>query len=527
MEEPRPKNVGIGIRKEEMAFQINKDKIAKNTVALYIRMGITMLISFFATRVTLQVLGVEDYGLNNLVGGIVAMFSFINSSMGTAVQRFYSIEIGKKDDGKLKRVFSAGLYCHIVVALITFLLTEIFAIFFLSKLQIPPERMLAAHIVFQTSIVQMLLNILSVPYSALLRARERFSSTAIIDIIQAVLRLGVLYLLLIISFDKLISLGFLNLGITIFSVGAYVMLARQHKESHTKPVKDMEIIREMLGFMSLLIVTVMMMVFRDKGIVLLINLFFGLAINAAYAVAMQVNTLVNTFVQNFKSSIVPQMMSAYGAGDKVSMFKLINAGTKITFMLMLMISLPIAAEANYILNLWLKTPPAHTAMLVVLVMINVNIASFTHFLYQGVHATGNITFRQVGTSIIYALNILGIFIVFKLGTNFQAALYVTIICSFLKTCLNIYCAKRFLGYNIAAFLRDCLLPALIVAVLSTVVVYIVRSLMDASFWRLLIVLTISTIAIFGSSMGLMFNKNEREEVLAFATGFFNKFKNKK
>ena len=205
MEEPRPKNVGIGIRKEEMAFQINKDKIAKNTVALYIRMGITMLISFFATRVTLQVLGVEDYGLNNLVGGIVAMFSFINSSMGTAVQRFYSIEIGKKDDGKLKRVFSAGLYCHIVVALITFLLTEIFAIFFLSKLQIPPERMLAAHIVFQTSIVQMLLNILSVPYSALLRARERFSSTAIIDIIQAVLRLGVLYLLFIISFDKLIS----------------------------------------------------------------------------------------------------------------------------------------------------------------------------------------------------------------------------------------------------------------------------------------------------------------------------------
>lgn len=116
-----------------MAFQINKDKIAKNTVALYIRMGITMLISFFATRVTLQVLGVEDYGLNNLVGGIVAMFSFINSSMGTAVQRFYSIEIGKKDDGKLKRVFSAGLYCHIVVALITFLLTEIFAIFYTEK----------------------------------------------------------------------------------------------------------------------------------------------------------------------------------------------------------------------------------------------------------------------------------------------------------------------------------------------------------------------------------------------------------
>ena len=405
MEEPRPKKERI---KRRNGFQINKDKIAKNTVALYIRMGITMLISFFATRVTLQVLGVEDYGLNNLVGGIVAMFSFINSSMGTAVQRFYSIEIGKKDDGKLKRVFSAGLYCHIVVALITFLLTEIFAIFFLSKLQIPPERMLAAHIVFQTSIVQMLLNILNCALFCAVRAREQFSSTYN-RYNSTVLRLGVLYLLLCASISLFIRI--LEFRHHYFLCWAYVMLARQHKESHTKPVKDMEIIREMLGFMSLLIVTVMMMVFRDKGIVLLINLFFGLAINAAYAVAMQVNTLVNTFVQNFKSSIVPQMMSAYGAGDKVSMFKLINAGTKITFMLMLMISLPIAAEANYILNLWLKTPPAHTAMLVVLVMINVNIASFTHFLYQGTQQANYISRRHQS----YTLEYIRIFIVFKLG----------------------------------------------------------------------------------------------------------------
>lgn len=507
-----------------MAYQINKNKIAKNTIALYIRMGITMVISFLSARVTLQVLGVDDFGLNNLVGSVVAMFSFINGSMGTAVQRFYSIEIGKQNDVRLKRVFSAGLYCHIIVALITLLLTEIFAIFFLGKLNIPAERMFAAQVVFQISIIQMVLDILSVPYSALLRARERFSSTAIIDIIQALLRLGVLYLLYIINYDKLITLSILNLGITIFFVGSYVYLALQHKESHVKPTKDREIISEMLKFISLLIITVMMQVFRDKGVVLLINLFFGLAINAAYAVAMQVMQFANTFVMNFKSSIVPQMVSSYGAGDKDSMFRLINTGTKITFMLMLMISVPFAAEADYILRLWLKTPPEHTSLLVTLVLINVNIASYTYFLYQAIHATGKITFQQICISTIFGLNVLGIFVAFKFGAGFESALYITIISSILQVIINVYCANRFLDYDVVLFLKRILLPSFAVAFIGIVVVLSFRSLMPQSFWRLLAVLVVSTITICIASIVLLYNKAERKTILSYLTALVHKRK---
>ena len=187
-----------------MSYEINKKKIAHNTVSLYIRMGFTMLVSFFTTRIVLQVLGVEDYGLNNLVGSIVSLLSFINGSMGTAVQRFYSIEIGKKNETRLSRIFGTGLYIHIIVALITVIIAEIFAIFFLDQLNIPPNRLITAHWVFQISIVSLALNIINVPYSALLRAREEFSKMAIIDIIQAVLRLLILFPLFYATFDKLI-----------------------------------------------------------------------------------------------------------------------------------------------------------------------------------------------------------------------------------------------------------------------------------------------------------------------------------
>ena len=179
-----------------MAFTINSKKIATNTIALYVRLGLTMIISFFTARVTLQQLGVDDYGLNNLVGSIVSMFSFINGSMGTAVQRFYSIEIGKQNEERLGRVFGVGLYLHVIVAAITVVLAEIFAVFFLHKMNIPEERMMAAQVVFQISVFSLALNIINVPYASLLRAREMFSQTAIVEIIQALLRLVVLGLVL-------------------------------------------------------------------------------------------------------------------------------------------------------------------------------------------------------------------------------------------------------------------------------------------------------------------------------------------
>lgn len=510
-----------------MAFAVDNKKIAKNTVTLYVRTIITMLISFFTARVTLQILGSEDYGLNNLVGGVVSLFSFLNASMGTAVQRFFNIEMGRGNQEKLGKIYGVGIYLHLIVAGITFLLCEIFAVFFLGKMNIPPERMFAAHVVFQISTVSMVLHIVNVPNYALLKAHEEFSKIAIIEIIQAVLRLGVLYLLYTISYDKLIIYSFLNLGVSLYYVFAILYYARKYPESHSKICKDKVLIKEMLSFISLLIITVLAEYGRKQGLVMLINIFFGLAINAAYAIATQVSSMVNTFVTNIKQPIVPQMMAAYGAGDKKSMFSLISFGTKITALMMLLLTLPVIFEIDYLLDLWLKTPPEYSSNLVILVLINVNVASFTYFLYQGVHATGNITRQQIWISSLYVINVLLIYVVFKLGFDFYSALYVTIFISLCQCAVNLIMAKKYYDYSISFFLRDSFVPCVIVAVVSSATLYGITLIMNSSIWRFLIVgiVDVGLCSLLGYYIVL--NKEERLKALSFAKNMVRRRNNGK
>ena len=507
-----------------MAYAIDSKKIAKNTIALYLRLGVTMIISFVMTRVMLEQLGVEDYGLNNLVGSIVSMFSFINGSMGTAVQRFYSIEIGKGSVDRLKRVFSVGLYLHIIVAIITVLLAEIFAVFFLHKMNIPQERMFAAQVVFQISIFSLALNIINVPYAALLRAREMFSKTAVVEIVQAFLRLGVLYLLVRINYDKLITLSLLNMGITLYYVGTLTIMARKFQETHSRPVRDKELIKEMLTFISMLLATVLAQLAKTQGIVILINLFFGLVINAAYAVAVQVSNMANSFVINFKQSMVPQMMSAYGAKDKGAMCKIINMGTKICFLLMLMITIPVIFEGQFILDIWLKTPPEHSARLVVLVLIAINISSFTYFQYQGVHATGKITSQQIWMSSTYIANIIIIYIVFKMGASFESALYVNMFISAVQCVINLYYANQRYAYDVKQFFRNILIPCLIVLAMVVVVMFCLTFNMAPTVGRFALVIVISEVLIISLGYFLLLNSREKQQVLSFSKQILSKRK---
>ena len=495
-----------------MAFAIDKKKMAKNTIMLYIRMAFTMVISFFATRVTLQQLGVEDYGLNNLVGSIVSMLSFINGSMGTAVQRYYCVELGKGNENALKRVFGTGLFLHIIVALVTLGIAEVFAVFFLHKMNIPIERMHAAQVVFQISILSMAINIISVPYAALLRAREMFDKIAVVEIVQAVLRLLILYLLIIIDYDKLITLSMLGLGVTIFYIGSIIWMARKFVETHSNPIFDKELIKEMLSFISLLIITVLCQLLQTQGLVMLINVFFGLVVNAAYAIAMQVSHLVTNFAMNFKQSMIPQMMASYGAKDYNTMHNIINMGTKVAFLLMLMISVPAIAEVDFWLNLWLKNPPEYSSRLVVLVLICINISSFTYFYYQGVHATGDLKRQQMWMSGLYLFNIVLVYAVFKLGANFGVALYVNMIISLLQCAVNVIYAKKTYQYSITSFVKNILCPCCItVAVVSLIMMLFILSVQPSVF-RFCFSLLISEVVIMICGYAIVLNNEEREKV---------------
>ena len=495
-----------------MAFSVDNKKIAINTIALYIRTILTMAISFFSARVTLQILGAEDYGLNNLLAGVVSLFSFLNASMGTAVQRFFNIAIGENNMDRLGKIYGVGLYLHIIIAIITFVIAEIFAVFFLSSLNIPSERMVAAHIVFQISVFSMVLNIVNVPNYALLKAREMFSKLATIEIVQALLRLGILYLLYIISYDKLVVLSALGFCVTLYYVISLFIATRNYQEAHHPICKDRTIIKEMIAFISMLIITVLAELFKTQGMVVLINLFFGLAINAAYAIAVQVSNMVSAFVLNIKQPMVPQMMAAYGAKDIKAMHTLIDYGTKITFLMMLLISMPIIFEIDWLLRIWLNQPPAHTSILVVLVLININVSSFTYFLYQGVHATGGITKQQLLMSSLFLLNVLFIFIGFKMGLSFTSAMYISILFSILQCIVNIIFSRIKYDYDIKRFILNTLFPSLILIVMVSIVLFSIISSMDSSFLRVVVSGVISTITICIGGYYLLFNKEEKTKI---------------
>lgn len=498
-----------------MAFTIDNKKIAKNTIALYVRTIVTMLISFFTARITLQILGSEDYGLNNLVGGVVSLFSFLNSSMGTAVQRFFNIEMGKGNRENLGKIYGVGLYLHIIVAIVTFLLCEVFAIFFLDRMNIPQERMFAAHVVFQVSIISMVLHIINVPNYALLKAHEEFSKIAIIEIIQAVLRLGVLYMLYTISYDKLIIYSFLQFGVTLFNVGSIYVYAKKYPESHHKICRDRVLIKQMLSFISLLIITVLAELGRNQGMVMLINIFFGLAVNAAYAIANQVLSVINSFVINIKQPMIPQMMSAYGAGDKQNMHKLIFTGTKITCILLLMLSLPVIFEISPLLVLWLKEPPVYADKLSILVLININISSFTYFLYQGVHATGNITKQQIAISTLYVCNVILIYVAFKLNMSFYIAMYITIGISVIQCIMNVIMAHMYYELNIWSFFKECFLPCSLVAIISVAILYIATSLLVSTLWTMFLILIGGVGLIMSLGYFIVFDKDEKRKILSY------------
>jgi O-antigen/teichoic acid export membrane protein len=469
-------------------------RIAKNTFALYIRMGITMLISFFTVRITLDVLGVEDYGLKNVVASAVTMFGFIGGTMGTAVQRFFSIEIGNKNEQALAKVFSTGLFLHVMVAIVTMIIAEIFAVFFLSKLNIPPERMFAAHYVFQVSVITLILNVLNVPFAALLRAREEFSKMAVLDVIRSLSQLGVLYLLYNIKYDKLIILSTLNFGVAFLYIISITILAKKYEEAGFRLTRNKTYIRKMLNFISMLVITVLASVLNKQGIIILVNIFFGLTINAAYAIAFQVYTMMDTFAMNFKQSVVPQLMAAFGANDTKRMNKLMFLGTKITFLLMMLISIPVIFEAEYILSLWLKEPPQYASTFTSLVLIGLNINTFSYFVYQAVHASGDINRQQILTSISYLMSLSLTYLSFKMGGNFFYAAYIPIVFSLISNLIILFSARKAINLDIKYFIANVVGRSLLLITALCLLMIGVVNLFDISIFRLLITVCLTIMA---------------------------------
>ncbi len=455
---------------------MSNKRIAKNTVLLYFRMLLTMGVSLYTSRIVLNTLGVEDFGIYNVVGSVVIMFSFLNSAMSSATQRFLTIEIGKKDYEALKKVFSMSVNIHALIALIALILAETAGLWFLNtRLVIPEARMEAANWVYQASILAFMLAVMGVPYNAIIIANERMNVYAYVSIIEVILKLVIVFALFWVDYDKLKLYAIL-----VFCVAAIVWLLyksyckRNFTETNYNFVWDKSLYRTMMSYACWNLFGNVAGVTSTQGINILINLFFGPGVNSSRGIAYQVNGAVSGFVSNFQMAINPQIFKSYAVNDRKYMHQLIFQGSKYSFFLLFFIALPILMETETILRWWLKIVPEYTVIFCKLVLIDALISCISGPLMAAAQATGKIkTYQAVLGGL--ALLILPIsYALLKNGYPPQITIYVSIIISILALFTRLLIISPLVNLSILTFIRIVLARILLVAMMSAILPLIIK-----------------------------------------------------
>lgn len=385
-----------------MTSSANNKRIAKNTLMLYFRMFITTIVGLYTSRVVLNTLGVTDYGIYNVVGGIITMATFLNSAMVAASQRFLSYELGKGDNNRLIRVFCTSINIHAAICVIAFVISESIGLWFVNaKLNIPDGRMIAANWVYQASIISFIINVMSVPYNSAIVAHEKMSAFAYISILDVILKLLIVYLLLIFSYDKLIVYSILMVCVVALIRLCYTIYCKRHFVECTYHfLFDKPLFKEMFSFAGWSIIGNLGFSFKDQLSNIILNLFFGPTVNAARGIGMQVTAHVKTFAQSFTMALNPQITKQYAAGNLEASRKLVYAGSRYTFYLLTLISIPVIINIDYILKLWLGIVPEYTSLFVVFSILISLIYALSECVTKAIQATGRIKWFQIGISII-------------------------------------------------------------------------------------------------------------------------------
>ncbi len=495
----------------------NTKNIAKNTIFLYIRSIVVMAVGIYTSRVVLQTLGVEDYGVYNVIGGFVAMFSILSASLVNASQRFISFEMGKAEP-QMNRIFCGTVSIHLLLALIVFVAFETFGIWFLNtQLNIAPERMPAANWVFQCSVLTFCINLISVPYNACIISHERMNVFAYISIYEAFAKLGIVYLLWVTGFDKLIFYAILMLAVSISLRLIYGIYCKMHfEECHFHFIIDKPLFKEMLGFIGWNFFGSTAGILSTQGINILINIFFGVALNAARGLADQVNNAINTFVNNFMTALNPQITKSYAAGDYDYMKSLMVTGAKYAAILYWLIALTFFMEADEILGIWLVEVPEYAPIFLRLTIIYSIFKSLAIPIYTGMLATGNIKNYQIvmGGLNIMAFVLCYIFFVSGLGPEFGYISTIIIAGVQLFVRLKLIC-DIIPGFPKGLFFRDAILRAFYVIFASTGIIYYLKSIMNISnvYIEVLVMLLVSLAIVSCLAFVLALTKGEREKMI--------------
>lgn len=494
----------------------NNKRIAKNTLLLYVRMLFMMAVTLYTSRVVLNTLGVQDYGIYNVVGGVVAMFGFINSSMASATQRYITFALGKGDKNNLKKVFSTSLQIHVMISVLIVILGETIGLWFMyEQMKIPADRMNAAFWVLQCSIISAVIMILSVPYNADIIAHEKMSAFAYISILEVILKLVIVYLLLISPFDKLIFYAFLILAVQILIRFCYSLYCNKHfEESKYQKIWDKHLFKEMTGFAGWSLFGNLSAVLFGQGLNMLLNVFFGPVVNAARAIAIQVQTAIQQFVGNFQMALNPQITKTYAKGELNEMHKLIFRSARFSFYLLFLLSLPILLETNIILKVWLKTVPDNTvAFLRIMICISL-IYTLSNPLMIANQATGKVKKYQAicGSIQLLILPISYIFLLLDYPAYTVFIVHFTI--EFITQIIRMLILKPLIGLGLKDYINNIYLKILPVILLSTIPPLVVSINMNNSILRLIIVCLMSFISVIFITYNIGLSNDERSFIKA-------------
>ncbi len=449
----------------------NSRRIAKNTIMLYFRQIITMGVSLYTSRVVLSALGVEDFGIYNVVGGLVGMFAILSSSLSSAISRFITYELGKGNKERLKAIFSTSINVQIIISVIIVAVLELVGVWFLNnKLDIPPDRLDAAGVVLHISMLTFLVSLISVPYNATIIAHEKMSAFAYVSLLEVFLKLGVVMILSIVSYDKLVVYAWLLFGVALIIQAIYgVYCNRNFSECKYHFVLDKPLLKEMFTFAGWNFIGASSGVLKIQGVNMVLNIFFGPVVNAARGIAMQVNAATNSFVTNFMVAMNPQLTKSYASGDLDYTIKLVHKGAKYSYYLLLIISLPILFETGLILSLWLTEVPDYTIIFVRLILIDTLITSLSNPLITVQLATGNIKTYQIVVGGIQMMNLPLSYLCLNSGCSAEYTLYVAISLSIMCLFARLYFLQRLISLSIIEFIRVVVFRVGIVSVMAIIV----------------------------------------------------------
>lgn len=492
----------------------NNKRIAKNTLLLYVRTLFIMLVALYTSRVVLNTLGISDYGIYNVVGGVVAMFGFINSSMSSATQRYITFALGKGDMENLRKVFSTALQIHVLIAVLIVVLGETIGLWFMyEKMQIPANRIDAAFWVLQCSILSTVIMIISVPYNADIIAHEKMSAFAYISILEVILKLAIVYALLISPIDKLKLYAFLILVVQLLIRFCYSWYCNKHfEESKYRRIWDKHLFKEMIGFAGWSLFGNLSAVLFSQGLNMLLNVFFGPVVNAARAIAIQVQSAIQQFVANFQMALNPQITKTYAQGEMDEMHKLMFRSARFSFYLLFLISLPVLLETKFILTVWLKTVPENTVIFLRIMICISLLYTLSNPLMVANQATGKVRKYQAVCGSVLLMILPISYICLKLGLPAYSVFIVHFIMEFIVQIVRMEMLFPLIGIHIKDYLKNIYIRVVLVVILSSTIPLLVYGNLPNSILRFCIVCItcMLSVSIVAYTIGL--SSNERKFV---------------